>query len=190
MFFFFGCGGAICPSQFRLIENKLGLPPRQRLRYSSRSYCSYLANQDADIVVKAQKEPSLFDLVNNWLERTPFLKTEKEVLCTVGPIENGTTTSSSTATTDAAIPSSIFSIATRENGSVQSSSETIPNNATRSSADLNNDRSEEKTISSVSSRSPSRTSTPTPRFNFWSHYQSAVDRMFAAERMRILARYR
>ena len=62
--------------QFRLIENKLGLPKRKRMKYSSKSYCTYLSGDDSDVVRKAEEEPSLFDLVNTWLERTPFLKTE------------------------------------------------------------------------------------------------------------------
>lgn len=37
-------------AQFRLIENKLGLLPSQRLNYGSRGYCTYLAACDSEMV--------------------------------------------------------------------------------------------------------------------------------------------
>lgn len=37
-------------AQFRLIENKLGLLPSQRLNYGSRGYCTYLADYDSEVV--------------------------------------------------------------------------------------------------------------------------------------------
>lgn len=59
--------------QFRLVENKLGLPQSARLAYGHRGYCTYLAGKDAGKVQESEKEPSLHDLVEAWLERTPFL---------------------------------------------------------------------------------------------------------------------
>jgi tryptophan 2,3-dioxygenase len=65
--------------QFRLVENKLGLLPSQRMTYGStaggvgRGYCSYLRESDAETVSASEKNPSLFDLVEAWLERTPFM---------------------------------------------------------------------------------------------------------------------
>ncbi len=59
----------------RLIENKLGLRASQRLSYGGRTgYCSVLSEADAATVAAAEAEPSLFSLVEAWLERTPFLE--------------------------------------------------------------------------------------------------------------------
>ena len=59
----------------RLIENKLGLRSAQRLSYGGRTgYCSVLTEVDAATVAAAEAEPSIFDLVEAWLERTPFLE--------------------------------------------------------------------------------------------------------------------
>jgi tryptophan 2,3-dioxygenase len=60
-------------AQFRLVENKLGLPPAARLSYGLRGYCTYLNEKDAETVKSAEAEPSLHELINAWLERTPFL---------------------------------------------------------------------------------------------------------------------
>ena len=63
--------------QFRLIENRLGLRADARLAYGQRGYCSYLQDggpqSDAAAVRASEREASLFDLVEAWLERTPFV---------------------------------------------------------------------------------------------------------------------
>ena len=59
--------------QFRLIENKLGLKPELRLRYSQSSYRSYLKPEQQEAIALSETELSLFALVEKWLERTPFL---------------------------------------------------------------------------------------------------------------------
>lgn len=59
--------------QFRLIENKLGLRPQDRLEYSHCPYHAYVDAPAAARMVASEKEPSLFALVERWLERTPFL---------------------------------------------------------------------------------------------------------------------
>jgi tryptophan 2,3-dioxygenase len=59
--------------QFRLIENKLGLPPHIRLRLGGGSYTASLSEEDRRQVELSEAEPSLLELVNRWLERTPFL---------------------------------------------------------------------------------------------------------------------
>lgn len=59
--------------QNRLIENKLGLRSAQRLRFNQVPYERHLTEKHRDRVVRSQTEPSLFDLVEKWLERTPFL---------------------------------------------------------------------------------------------------------------------
>ncbi len=59
--------------QFRLVENKLGMRRRDRLQLNDAPYTSRLTEEDAARVEAAEKEPSLFDLIEGWLERTPFL---------------------------------------------------------------------------------------------------------------------
>lgn len=62
--------------QFRIVENKLGLKPEQRLEPSQGAYRASLcpfSNNDVNI---SESSPSLFDSVEKWLERTPFLEHE------------------------------------------------------------------------------------------------------------------
>jgi tryptophan 2,3-dioxygenase len=59
--------------QFRLIENKLGMQRRDRLQINDAPYTSRFTKEDAARVEASEKEPSLFDLIEGWLERTPFL---------------------------------------------------------------------------------------------------------------------
>lgn len=60
--------------QFRMLENKLGLKREQRLNYGKRDYLSYLDDRIARKVEASEKEKSLRTLIQEWLERTPFLK--------------------------------------------------------------------------------------------------------------------
>lgn len=60
--------------QFRLIENKLGMLPEQRLLYNKEVYYSHLKDEHQDIIKRSEDEPSLFSGVEQWLERTPFLE--------------------------------------------------------------------------------------------------------------------
>lgn len=62
--------------QFRLIENKLGLKREQRIAYNKESYEKSLRPDEQQPALKAERERNLFDSVENWLSRTPFLKTE------------------------------------------------------------------------------------------------------------------
>lgn len=59
--------------QFRLIENKLGMIPEQRLLYNKEAYYTHLAGKHQEMVKETEQSPSLFSLVERWLERTPFL---------------------------------------------------------------------------------------------------------------------
>ncbi len=61
--------------QFRLIENKLGLD--QRLTYNNQDYKNSLAKKDHDQAQKSETSKSLFDLLEKWLERTPFLVSDQ-----------------------------------------------------------------------------------------------------------------
>ncbi len=60
--------------QFRLLEIKLGLKAEMRHNYNSQPYHSYVEKPDADKMLAAEKTPSLFDLIDKWLARTPFLE--------------------------------------------------------------------------------------------------------------------
>ncbi|MFQ5517093.1 MAG: tryptophan 2,3-dioxygenase family protein [Acidimicrobiia bacterium] len=60
--------------QFRLIENKLGVDPAQRMPIDGASYTSRFRPEHRRRVEESEKEPSLVDLVGAWLERTPFLE--------------------------------------------------------------------------------------------------------------------
>ena len=60
--------------QFKILEAKLGLKFDQR--HGQEYYISQLKQEDIDIIKNAEKEPSLLSLLNDWLERMPFLLNE------------------------------------------------------------------------------------------------------------------
>ena len=60
-------------AQFRLIENKLGMRPEQRLLFNKEAYYKHLSSEDQKVVQQSEQEPSLFQSIEKWLERTPFL---------------------------------------------------------------------------------------------------------------------
>jgi tryptophan 2,3-dioxygenase len=62
-------------AQFRLVENKLGLRPEDRLLFEGAPYTERFDADDKKVVSSSESGPSLFDLVERWLERTPFLET-------------------------------------------------------------------------------------------------------------------
>ncbi|RME53312.1 MAG: tryptophan 2,3-dioxygenase [Deltaproteobacteria bacterium] len=62
--------------QFRLIENRLGLEPQMRTNFHSGSYAATLKPEDRRRLEAAEREPSLFETLERWLERTPFLDLE------------------------------------------------------------------------------------------------------------------
>lgn len=63
--------------QFRLIENTFGLLERDRLRIDGHNYLATLRPDHVDLLVQTQASPSLFDHVERWLSRTPFLETKE-----------------------------------------------------------------------------------------------------------------
>ena len=63
--------------QFRIIENSLGLKKESRLKFSKHSYKDFLSKPDKELAEKYENTKSIFDLVENWLERTPFLESEE-----------------------------------------------------------------------------------------------------------------
>ena len=60
-------------AQFRLMENKLGLLKDHRMMYGGKDYTSVIKEEEKLIVKSSEKEKSLFELLESWLERTPFL---------------------------------------------------------------------------------------------------------------------
>ncbi len=62
--------------QFRLVEDKLGLAEGQRVRFDKTPYYSRLNKEHQELVKSTHEKPSLFVLVERWLERTPFVSLE------------------------------------------------------------------------------------------------------------------
>jgi len=60
-------------AQFRQLENKLGLSTAHRINYGKQDYKHALHKDNIASVEKSEQEKSLFDLIEIWLERTPFL---------------------------------------------------------------------------------------------------------------------
>ncbi len=56
--------------QFKLLEARLGL--KFQHRYGQEYYISQLRQPEIDIIKTAEREPSLLQQVNSWLERMPF----------------------------------------------------------------------------------------------------------------------
>ncbi len=59
--------------QFRMIEVKLGLKIKQRQTYHNTPYQSVFTQKLQEELQKAETDPSLFELIESWLERTPFV---------------------------------------------------------------------------------------------------------------------
>lgn len=61
--------------QFRLLENKLGVKSEHRVKYNQK-YTEVFASDPGAIerIGTTETEPSLADLVQKWLERTPGLE--------------------------------------------------------------------------------------------------------------------
>ncbi|MGD2060887.1 MAG: tryptophan 2,3-dioxygenase family protein, partial [Acidimicrobiia bacterium] len=60
-------------AQFRIVENKLGLRRQDRMLLSGDEYTARFDHADRETVEAVEAETSLFDLIERWLERTPFL---------------------------------------------------------------------------------------------------------------------
>jgi tryptophan 2,3-dioxygenase len=59
--------------QWRLIETKLGLRIEDRLSYNNSPFYKSLSENQQKEMQEVLNQISLFDAVNNWLERTPFV---------------------------------------------------------------------------------------------------------------------
>ena len=62
--------------QFRQVEVKLGLRKQDRLTYNQSPFEKSLRQDHKAVQANTEKQPSLFDLIEKWLERTPFLRIE------------------------------------------------------------------------------------------------------------------
>jgi tryptophan 2,3-dioxygenase len=60
--------------QFRILENTLGLKREKRLQYDNESYLGRIEKEFQERVVKSEQGPSIFSMVERWLERTPFVQ--------------------------------------------------------------------------------------------------------------------
>jgi len=59
--------------QFRLIENRLGLDPARRLKVRGAPYTAVLRADHVALLEASERGPTLFDQLDGWLARTPFL---------------------------------------------------------------------------------------------------------------------
>uniref|UniRef100_A0A8C1G6N3 tryptophan 2,3-dioxygenase n=1 Tax=Cyprinus carpio TaxID=7962 RepID=A0A8C1G6N3_CYPCA len=79
-FFFFGHREYLSPAsgfqslQFRLLENKIGVPHNQRVPYNRRHYRDNFRDRESELLLHSEQEPTLLQLVEQWLERTPGLE--------------------------------------------------------------------------------------------------------------------
>jgi len=62
--------------QWRLLETKLGLKMDQRFSFQDSPFFKQLKSDQQAEIQSALTSPSLFDLIQNWLQRTPFLQTQ------------------------------------------------------------------------------------------------------------------
>lgn len=62
--------------QWRTLETKLGLRPENRLAYQDEPFYKQLTPEQQKEMLATMQTPSLFDQVEKWLERTPFVQTE------------------------------------------------------------------------------------------------------------------
>ncbi|MFM8179664.1 MAG: tryptophan 2,3-dioxygenase family protein, partial [Candidatus Kapaibacterium sp.] len=60
--------------QFRLFEITLGVSEARRLHLDTHGYVSRLSPEHQQEVVRAQQQDSLFDVVERWLEKMPFME--------------------------------------------------------------------------------------------------------------------
>ncbi|MEP7197631.1 MAG: tryptophan 2,3-dioxygenase family protein [Saprospiraceae bacterium] len=62
--------------QFRCFELKLGLKLEKRVAYTEHKYYKEFSPDEQVIIEELEKSESLFDVIQAWLERTPFLEME------------------------------------------------------------------------------------------------------------------
>jgi tryptophan 2,3-dioxygenase len=60
--------------QFKEIEILLGLKMKYRINFDKKSFYNRLNEQDRNYLMDLEEKPSLFDLIETWLARMPFLE--------------------------------------------------------------------------------------------------------------------
>ncbi|XP_069486424.1 tryptophan 2,3-dioxygenase isoform X1 [Ambystoma mexicanum] len=60
--------------QFRLLENKIGVPENLRVPYNRRHYRDNFKGKENEMLLHSEEEQTLLQLVEAWLERTPGLE--------------------------------------------------------------------------------------------------------------------
>ncbi|KAA0707568.1 Tryptophan 2,3-dioxygenase B [Triplophysa tibetana] len=60
--------------QFRLLESKIGVADHLRVAYNRQHYRDTFHGQESENLLRSVQEPSLLQLVEEWLERTPGLE--------------------------------------------------------------------------------------------------------------------
>ncbi|XP_078061346.1 tryptophan 2,3-dioxygenase-like [Mustelus asterias] len=60
--------------QFRLVENKIGVPDSLRVPYNRKHYKDNFKGKENEQLLQSELEPTLLQLVEQWLERTPGLE--------------------------------------------------------------------------------------------------------------------
>ena len=70
-------------SQFRIMENKMGLRSQDRAVMGGCPYHEFLDSSVKDQVIEAESPPNLFSGVENWLERTPYVQSKNYNFWTV-----------------------------------------------------------------------------------------------------------
>jgi tryptophan 2,3-dioxygenase len=68
-----GTASGFQSGQFRLIETRLGLQRKTRLCVFHGQFDENLCAESKDAIQKAEKQPNLFDQLDSWLVRTPFV---------------------------------------------------------------------------------------------------------------------
>lgn len=58
--------------QFKLLEARLGL--KYENRFGQEYYISQLRQEQIDLIRSAEKQPTVLELLNSWLERMPFFE--------------------------------------------------------------------------------------------------------------------
>ena len=60
--------------QFRKLETMLGLPEQKRITYNNAHYASVFDEDQQKELIELETNGSMIDLIEEWLERTPFLE--------------------------------------------------------------------------------------------------------------------
>jgi tryptophan 2,3-dioxygenase len=60
--------------QFKVLEISLGLKSQYRIDFDQQSFYNRLTDKHRDFLQGLEQQPSLFELVKEWLERIPFLE--------------------------------------------------------------------------------------------------------------------